>query len=206
MKIYDITQELFSSVVFPGDPKPEKTVLNSIDGGGLYNLTSFSMCAHNGTHVDAPYHFINDGATVDGIPLDVTVGYCYVTHFDGIVDGDRAEGILASAFGICPDAARRILIGGRATVSEEAARVFADSGILLVGNESQTVGPEDSPMAVHKILLGAGAVLLEGVRLSDVPDGCYLLSASPLLLDGADGSPCRAVLVDIGNNLLQKAN
>ena len=67
--------------------------------------------------------------------------------------------------------------------------------MLLLGNESQTVGPEDAPMEVHLILLGAGVVLLEGVRLKDVSEGVYLLNAAPLNLSGAEGSPCRAVLI-----------
>ena len=105
-----------------------------------------------------------------------------------------AKGYLQAAQGN-PEAARRILIKGKATVSEAAARVFADAGLLLLGNESQTVGPEDAPMAVHKILLGAGTVLLEGVRLSSVPSGVYLLCAAPICLGGAEGAPCRALLL-----------
>ena len=81
-----------------------------------------------------------------------------------------------------------------------AAEVFAKSDILLFGNESQTVGPENAPMKVHQILLGADIVLLEGIRLAEVPTGVYFLNAAPLNLSGADGSPCRAVLVaDIEN-------
>ena len=57
MKVYDISQEVFSCVVYPGDPMPEKEVLRSMTEGELYNLSAFRMCAHNGTHVDAPYHF-----------------------------------------------------------------------------------------------------------------------------------------------------
>ena len=87
--------------------------------------------------------------------------------------------------------------GGAATVTEEAAEVFAKNSVLLLGNESQTVGPEDTPMKVHNILLGAGVVLLEGIRLGGVPAGKYLLSAAPLNLGGCDGAPCRAVLVEI---------
>ena len=94
-----------------------------------------------------------------------------------------------------PEAARRILIRGAAVVSAEAAEVFASSGLLLLGNESQTVGPEDAPMEVHLILLGADVILLEGIRLAEVPEGVYFLSAAPLNLSGADGSPCRAVLI-----------
>ena len=79
--------------------------------------------------------------------------------------------------------------------SVNAARAFAQSGICLIGNESQTVGPEDAPKEVHLILLGAGIVLLEGIVLTDVPEGKYFLSAAPLNLGGCDGAPCRAYLI-----------
>ena len=81
-------------------------------------------------------------------------------------------------------------------MSLDAAKVFADEGILLLGNESQTVGPEDAPMEVHQVLLGTDVVLLEGIRLSAVSEGVYLLNAAPLNLAGSDGSPCRAILID----------
>ena len=79
----------------------------------------------------------------------------------------------------------------------EAAEVFAQSGIWLLGNESQSVGPEHAPMEVHKILLSRDIVLLEGVVLTGVPEGRYFLSAAPLNLAGADGAPCRAFLMDL---------
>ena len=195
MKIYDISQEVFGCEVYPGDPAPEKKVLNSMEEGDSYNLSAFSMCAHNGTHIDAPFHFIRDGKTVDSIDLDAFVGEAYVAEHQGIVSGDDAAQILKKAKEQDPEAAKRILIKGNAEVSPEAAKVFASSDILLLGNESQTVGPEDAPMEVHLILLGAGVVLLEGVRLKDVSEGVYLLNAAPLNLSGADGSPCRAVLI-----------
>ena len=150
MKIYDISQEVFGCQVYPGDPVPEKRRLCSIEQGDPCNLTAFSMCAHNGTHIDAPFHFIKDGKAVDSINLATFVGM---------------------------------------------ANVFSASGILLLGNESQTVGPEDAPMEVHLALLGAGIVLLEGIRLAEVADGAYFLNAAPLKLSGADGSPCRAILI-----------
>ena len=75
--------------------------------------------------------------------------------------------------------------------------MFADAGVYLIGNESQTVGPENAPMQVHLILLGAEVVLLEGIRLGEVPEGTYLLNAAPLNLGGSDGAPCRAVLMDM---------
>ena len=67
--IYDITQPLFSCAVFPGDPAPKREVLADMEKGDIINLTAFSMCSHNGTHVDAPAHFIKDGKTVDQLTL-----------------------------------------------------------------------------------------------------------------------------------------
>ena len=190
MKIYDISQEVFTCVVFPGDPAPVKQTLAQMEQGSSYNLTAFSMCAHNGTHVDAPFHFVRDGKTVDQVDLETFVGPCWVARHTGAVTAEDAKAILEQA-----DGTERILIAGPAWVTAEAARVFAGSGIRLLGNESQTVGPEDGPMEVHQILLGRGMALLEGVVLKEVPQGNYFLSAAPLNLSGADGAPCRAYLL-----------
>lgn len=195
MKIYDISQELFSCVVFPGDPAPKREVLSSMEKGALYNLTALSLCAHNGTHIDAPYHFIKDGKTVEELSLSKLVGWAYVAKENGPITAEDASRILADAANAHPEAEKRILIGGKVTVTEEAARVFAEAEIDLLGNESQTVGPEDAPMQVHLTLLSREVVLLEGIRLADVPTGVYLLSAAPISLAGSDGAPCRAILV-----------
>ena len=195
MTIYDISQEVFGCQVYPGDPVPERRVLSSMEKGDLYNLTAFNMCAHNGTHVDAPFHFLKDGKTIDAIGLEAFVGPAFVTELHGIISSHDAMEILKKARDCDPEAAKRILIKGNAVVSSEAAKVFASNGILLLGNESQTVGPEDAPMEVHLILLGSGVVLLEGIRLGEVEEGRYFLCAAPLNLSGADGSPCRAVLI-----------
>ena len=196
MKIYDISQELFTCAVFPGDPAPERKTLASMEKGDLYNLTALSMCAHNGTHVDAPSHFIKDGANIDELPLSKTVGFAFVAEHDGELTASDAEEILWRAKGENPEAAKRILIKGDATVTVEAADVFADEKIDLIGNESQTVGPIDAPMQVHLRLLGEGVVLLEGIRLADVPDGVYFLNAAPINLGDVDGAPARAILIE----------
>ena len=116
-----------------------------------------------------------------------------MARHEGDVTGADAQAILRKAANA--NAAERILIAGRATVTEEAARVFVEAGILLIGNESQTVGPENAPMAVHLILLGADVVLLEGLVLAHVPEGKYFLTAAPVNLGGCEGAPCRAMLV-----------
>ncbi len=197
MKIYDIAQELFTCKVYPGDPSPKREILSSISEGSVDNLTAFSMCAHNGTHVDAPYHFCNDGKKIDEMSLDYFIGYAYVAEHEGEVTARDIEEILEAAKNADPRAAERILIKGKATLTEAAAKVLAAAGIKLYGNESQTVGPEDAPMNVHLIMLGAGLVLLEGIRLGAVPEGVYFLSAAPINLGGAEGAPCRAVLIEL---------
>ena len=195
MKLYDISQEVFSCAVYPGDPKPEKQLLSSTMSGDAYNLTAFSMCAHNGTHIDAPFHFLDDGKTVEQLDLSVFVGGCYVARHEGDVTGEAARSILEKSGG-----SARILIAGPATVTLEAAEIFAAGGIRLLGNESQSVGPAEAPMAVHLALLRRGIALLEGVVLTHISEGRYLLSAAPLNLAGADGAPCRAILIDMEEN------
>lgn len=191
MKIYDISQEIFSCEVFPGDPAPKKEVLAAVENGDICNLTSFSMCAHNGTHIDAPYHFFGNGKTIDMLSLSKTVGEAYVAEHRGDVNAAAAENILKKSQGIS-----RILIKGEATVTKDGAEIFAEADIDLLGNESQTVGPKDAPMQVHRILLSKDIVLLEGIRLSAVPEGKYLLCAQPVNLGGCDGAPVRAILIE----------
>ena len=194
MKIYDISQEVFSCKTYPGDPKPEKQIISSINDGNLYNLSEFSMCAHNGTHIDSPFHFLNTGNTVEQIELNRFIGPCYVAVHNGILNKSDAINILNKAG---KESRKRILIKGDSVVSVEAARIFSKENIYLIGNESQSVGPENSPMEVHIELLSADIVILEGIVLNNVCEGEYFLCAQPLNLSGADGSPCRAVLIEL---------
>lgn len=191
--IYDISQELLESIVFPGDPIPKRTVLSSLAAGDACNLSSLSLCAHNGTHVDAPYHFIPEGKTIEALPLSLFVGNAFLARGEGLLSAIDAYAILEHARSA--GAPERILIGGPVTVTAEAAKAFRDAGILLIGNESQTVGPEDAPKEVHEILLGAGIILLEGIRLGSLPEGKYFLAAQPINIKGCDGAPVRAILI-----------
>ena len=197
MEIYDISQEVFNCAVYPGDPQPIREVKLKISEGAICNLTAFEMCAHNGTHVDAPYHFLDGEETIDRVPLDKFIGYAYVAEHDGDITAEVAERILKDAKNADELASERILVKGNAVMTKEGAEVFAKAGIKLFGNESQTVGPLDAPMEVHLVMLGAKIVLLEGIRLAEVPVGVYLLNAAPINLGGSDGAPCRAVLMDL---------
>jgi arylformamidase len=197
VKLYDISQPVFACAVYPGDPKPEKRSLCSMEAGDLYNLTEFSMCAHNGTHVDAPRHFYREGKGVGQLSLEKFIGPAFVACHEGEVTEGDARALLDRAAAAGGEAWRKLLIRGAATVTPAAARVFAAAGVDLIGNESQSVGPEEAPMEVHLILLGAEVVLLEGIRLSAVPEGAYLLNCAPLDLGEAEGAPCRALLLEL---------
>ena len=199
MKIYDISQELLSAEVYPGDPKPTISKVASIEDGDLYNLSIFSACAHNGTHVDAPSHFIRGGKSIGEIDLKRLVGEAYVAVVSGDISESEARAIVERARAHSAEAAKRILIKGDATVTAECATVFVSLGVVLVGVESQSVGTIDAPMQVHKILLEKEVALLEGLRLGEVKEGAYFLFSAPLNLGISDGAPCRAVLVDFAN-------
>ena len=191
--IIDISQEILGCEVYPGDTGPKLTKQMDMEKGDMYNLSSIEMGCHNGTHIDAPAHFFKDGKTVESLLLECCVGKCFVAHHNGDVTASCAQDIMKKRKQAGAD--KRILIAGDCVVTSEAAQVFADNKILLIGNESQSVGPENAPMAVHKILLAQETVLLEGVVLTDVSEGVYFLSAAPLNFKGAEGSPCRAYLI-----------
>ena len=182
MKIIDITQELFSCRVFPGDNPPTFERVKNIEHNG-YNLTNVSMCVHNGTHIDAPNHFIQNGKAVHELDLEVFYGKCVVV--------EPSEITLA-----LESRCERLLIKGECEISDDTARLIADSNVKLLGVESQSVGKIESPMNTHLILLEKEIVLLEGLDLSGVTPGEYVLSAFPLKMQGADGSPVRAVLIN----------
>ena len=199
MKIYDISQELIEAVVYPGDPRPVLNTVCSMNKGDLYNLTTFSACSHNGTHIDAPRHFIENGKTVGELDLAKVVGEASVLVSSGSIDKKEAASLLEKASAYGSEAAKRLLIKGDAVMTPDGAQFLLEQGVVLVGTESQSVGAIDSPMAVHKILLCKEVVLLEGIRLSEISEGKYFLFAAPINIGSAEGSPCRAVLVDFEN-------
>lgn len=191
MKIYDITQELFSSKVYEGDPKPQFQRFSSIEQGDDYNITAISMCVHNGTHIDAPNHICKDGKTVDEIDLHKCLGLCSVRCSENRIEKEQMISWLL-------DKKERLLIKGNGSISLDAVQAAVDFGVTLLGMERQTVGDEnikDEISLCHKVLLEREIVILEGLLLDKVPEGDYLLCALPLKLGGIDGSPCRAILI-----------
>ena len=182
MKIIDISATLPGCRVYPGDPIPRADKIRTIAHDGC-DLTELYMCAHSGTHADAPSHFIENGESADRIALEKCIGSCIVT------DKPSEARSLVSA------GVTRILLKGGDITAAQAAELAGN--IALIGTDGLSFGEKtDEQSDVHKILLGEGVVLLEGLCLDDVPCGKYMLVALPLKIAGSDGSPVRAVLID----------
>lgn len=188
MRIFDISRELMSAPVYPGDPMPEIEPLARIALGDSCNTSALNLCAHNATHMDAPLHFVPDGSDIASVGLDACVGECSVVEFDGILLGAQAEEMVPSLYS-------RVLFKGKMEISPSAAFVLSTAGLKLVGVEAQSVAPAECSGSVHRQLLGSGMVLLEGLDLSKIRAGSYFLFAPPIKIEGCDGSPVRAVLI-----------
>ena len=190
MQIFDITRELFSAPVYPGDPHPEfRNVLGyNKPQPDICQVSALTLGSHSGTHLDAPLHFLPDGKDIAQLDLTRAVGECTVRTAQGTITRETAAALTA-------DRPARLLIRGEICLTPDAARVFAERGLMTLGVEDLTVGtPETSP-EIHRILLSAEILILESLDLSAVPDGCYFLSAAPLKMAGLDGSPIRALLI-----------
>ena len=188
MKIYDITQELFSCRVYPGDKKPTFEKVKTIEND-KYNLTNISMSVHNGTHIDAPKHFIENGKAVHELDLSVFYGECTVAELSGVVGENEIADILLNC-------RSRLLLKGSFELSHSGASAIANSHVKLIGVENQSISNENDPVSIHVILLEKEIIPLEGLELSGVEPGEYVLSAFPLNLRDSDGAPTRAVLID----------
>jgi arylformamidase len=173
--------------------------------GDANNSSAVTMSVHSGTHVDAPFHFLPEGAGVDALPLEVFIGPAVVHAVDA-----RTH-ITAAHVEAIPRDATRVLFKTRNSAllrkpeydpdfvafSVEAARALVARGVRLVGLDYLSVAHADSQVPVHRAFLDHGVVLLEGVDLSAVDPGRYELICFPVKLRGADGAPCRAILRDL---------
>jgi arylformamidase len=208
MRIFDISLPLRPAmVVWPGDPAFERAVTSDMRRGDLFNLSVIRMSAHTGTHVDAPRHFIDGGRSIDRIDPSVFIGPCRVAAVE-----DRAAIDLDAVEALALDGIERLLFKTRnsarleraafvtdyVALTPEAARYLASLGSLrLVGVDYLSIAPygERDAVPVHHALLGRSIVALEGIDLRAVEPGDYELVALPLRIEGADGSPVRAVLI-----------
>ena len=191
MKIIDISRELLSAPVYPGDRAPVVTHVSDTLLGDAATVSEISACLHNGTHLDAPCHFFPGADDVTAYPLDTLCGECFVAEASGILTGEEMEKLLARRVGI-----ERLLLKGDATLSQSAAFALCDAGLRLVGVEGTSVAAAAETAVVHRKLLAEPIAVLENLDLSSVSEGWYLLFAAPVKIAGADGAPVRALLLE----------
>ena len=189
MKIYDISKEVFSATVFPGDPVPAHEPVQQLEKGDLCNLTSLTLGSHTGTHMDAPCHFVRGGKTIDQVDLARCVGPCQVVEAEGTLSREWAKSVLGTGV-------KRLVVKGQMQLSLEAAEELAQGGLLLLGIERMSVGEPSDPGPVHRALLSAEVAVLESCDLSQVPVGRYFLAAQPLRYGGLDGAQVRPLLLE----------
>jgi arylformamidase len=209
MTIYDISLTISPSLpTWPGDPGLELEQSESMDKGAHVNVTRISSSVHLGTHVDAPHHFLNDGRTVEQLPLDVLTGPCYVVQMPDGIDAITAEVLERTE--ITSDM-KRILFGTSnshewvkgeskfmedfVAITEDGAEWLVEHGVQLVGVDYLSVAPYGDSGPTHNVLLKAGVVVVEGLDLSSVMRGFYDLYCLPLKIAGSDGAPARAILI-----------
>ncbi len=207
MKIHDISLTITPDMpIWPGDPHPALTSLARISEGDLANVTHLSLCAHTGTHIDAPYHFLADGSTLESISLETLIGRVYVIAFPDV--SIITAGDLRSAE--IPDNVQRILFKTSnsglwergdnefktefVAIAPDAATWLVNRNIKLVGVDYLSVAPFSDPQPTHQILLRAGIVIVEGLNLASIAVGQYTLYCLPLKFEGIDGAPARVIL------------
>lgn len=196
MIIHDISRDTLTAPVYEGDPDTVVTQLQSLDNGDGCNLSAISMSVHAGTHIDAPLHFCEDGASIEQLWLSKFYGKCTVISVTGILTGDDMERLL-------PYCKRRILFHGEGEtyLSHSAAIVLADSHVVLVGTDADSIAPPFDEARPHRELARAGIAVLENLNLSAIDDGEYELCAFPVKLGGLEAAPCRAILLEMEKGL-----
>lgn len=191
MIIHDISRDTINTAVYDGDPETRAERIKSIENGDGYNLTEISMSVHSGTHIDAPLHFYDEGSSIDNIRLNTFFGKCTVITVSGILTGEDMERLL-------PYCKRRVLFHGegKTFISHSAAIVLAESRVVLVGTDAQSIAPSFDEERTHRELARAGIVILENLNLSAIDDGEYDLCAFPIKLGGLEAAPCRAIILE----------
>ncbi|RPI50774.1 MAG: cyclase family protein [Acidobacteria bacterium] len=190
-------------VPWPGDPPFRLERVSDVARGDICTFSTLSMSAHAGTHIDAPLHFLRRGRTVDMLPLDATVGPARVVPIRNprIIDPDElrshrirtGERLLFKTRNSARGRAGKFF-EDYVAISPEAARLLASRRLRAIGIDGPSIGPFNDGAETHRVLLGAGIWIIEGLNLTRVPTGPCDLICLPLRIVGGDGAPARAIL------------
>jgi arylformamidase len=202
----DISVPLHNTMVhWPGDPPFNRKPIKDMEQGSTANLSNLTMGSHTGTHVDAPKHFIQNGQTIDNMPLDIMTGIARVIeiadrHSIKLEEIEkhkihRGERILFKTYNSLSVWNTDIFVEDFIYISNEVADLLADKKVKMVGVDYLSVGGyKGNGSYVHHKLLGSGIWLIETLNLSKVNAGKYYLICLPLRIEGGDGAPARAIL------------
>ena len=206
-KIYDVTLTISNDmVIWPGDPCVTISKKRSINNGDSCNVTQLDMGSHTGTHIDAPYHFEEEGKRVDMLSLDTLIGPARLFHISNsneidhkIVKGLNMNGIKRVLFKTSNSSNWKTTTNAfnknYVSVTADATKYLVDAGVELVGIDYLSIEKfGNKAHEAHHILLRNGVIVVEGLNLCDVPPGNYELIALPLKIKNGDGSPARVAL------------
>jgi arylformamidase len=210
MKIHDITLTISNDLpTWPGDPKVVLERVNKIEEGANANVSRLDIGVHTGTHVDAPFHFLKEGTTVDTLALDILIGEVQIIQIPDEVAEVSRKDLEAAGIG---EGIVRLLIKSRNSkywasgemkfqtgfvgIAEDGAQYLVEKGIQLVGIDYLSIAPYKQSRPTHRVLLKAKIIIIEGIDLSAVKPGMYQLICLPMKLGGSDGAPCRAILIE----------
>jgi arylformamidase len=207
VKLFDISLSLSPQTIHWVTGTPLQLIERKrMSRGDTNNSSSIHTSVHAGTHVDAPFHFVPDGLTIEALPLDLFIGPARVCELE---PGSHITAEDLNKLVICGE--ERVLFKTRnsqllhkgvydpsfAAFSVDGAKALVDAGVRLVGLDYLSAAHADEQVPVHRAFLDYGVVLLEGVDLSQVPPGRYELICPPVKLAGSDGAPCRAILREL---------
>ncbi len=209
MIYYDVTVPISEAIpVWPGDPPVQVEWVARMARGDPMNLSRLRLGSHTGTHVDAPFHFVEQGLTIDHLPLDLFVGPAWIASLEAM-DGLTIGPADLEAAG-CPPGTTRLLLKTRNSaywqqqagfrtdfchVGPAAARWLIERGIRVVGIDYLSIEAFGVAQPdVHRALLGAGLAIVEGLDLSRVPAGACQLVCLPLKIEGGEGAPARVLV------------
>jgi arylformamidase len=194
--------------VWPGDPQVENRLVSSIEKGEEANVTNIQMSAHTGTHIDAPKHYIKSGTAIEGLSLTTLLGEVEVVEIDfqnsqidalTLIKVNRNEWSQRVLFKTNNSNLRLLekdyFNQNFTALLPDAAEYLVQKGVKLVGIDYLSIAPFENGSDTHIILLENDVVVLEGLNLADISPGIYELIALPILLEGAEGSPARVLLI-----------
>lgn len=203
MKIYDISVSLSNEMpVYPGDPPLKISREHSVPEAE-FNVSTMVTGTHIGTHIDPPFHFVENGYTVDRIPLDHLYGKAEVvdlTHVERMISAEDLKGIDADII-LCKTRNSALWASSAfykeyVSLDESAAYRVVAQHVKTIGIDYLSIGSFEDGASVHRILLGGGVTVIEGLDLRAVKPGKYILACLPIKIKDGDGAPARAILID----------